>query len=134
MDLGVTRVPKRIESTSPRRNRPAHRQCHKGGEREGKDGDDKGGEERLELLSREVRPDDLDKSDELKETKNTCRRHHREERDFSEDACRVISMDQGSDDQPSAAICSEVLRGRKPTNGTCMLASVPIKYHDEYEI
>ena len=31
-------------------------------------------------------------------------------------------------------MCSDVLRGRNPTNGTCMLARVPIKYQDEYEM
>ena len=33
---------------------------------------------------------------------------------------------------PSAAICSLVLTGWNPTNGTCMLARVPMAYHEEY--
>lgn len=35
-------------------------------------------------------------------------------------------------DIPRAAICSLVLTGWNPTNGTCILARVPIAYHDEY--
>ena len=33
---------------------------------------------------------------------------------------------------PNAAICSLVRTGWKPTKGTCMLAKVPIAYHEEY--
>ena len=36
------------------------------------------------------------------------------------------------DNIPRAAMCSLVRTGWNPTKGTCMLASVPIAYHEEY--
>jgi hypothetical protein len=37
-------------------------------------------------------------------------------------------------DSPRAAICSDVLTGKNPTKGTCILANVPITYQLEYAV
>ena len=68
-----------------------------------------------------MRPDELGERDDLEKTEDTWHRVN-------------IRMNRSPRDSPKAAICSLVRTGWKPTNGTCILAKVPIAYQDEYAV
>lgn len=70
VNLGVASVPKRVKPASPGSNRSAHCQRDESSESQDEDGDDEESEEHLELLGRQMRSDDLDKGNELKETED----------------------------------------------------------------
>ena len=63
--------------------------------------------------------DKLGERDDLEETKDTFVN------------VKSFSFWMGRCNLPSAAMCSLVLTGWKPTKGTCILASVPMAYHEE---
>jgi hypothetical protein len=70
MDLGVASVPERVEATGPGCDRSAHCEGDECRERNGEYSDNKDSEECLELLGGQMRPNDLDKGDELEKTKD----------------------------------------------------------------
>ena len=72
MDLGITRVPKRVESPGPRSDPSARSQQDEYSQRQGESDDDKSSQEELELPVGYQSTDDLDECDELKQTKDAC--------------------------------------------------------------
>ena len=70
MNLGVARVPKRVESPGPRSDPSARGQQDEHSQRQGESDDDKRSQEELELSVRYKSTDNLDESDELKQTKD----------------------------------------------------------------
>jgi len=75
MDLGVSSVPKRVESTSPWCDPARESQHDQDGETDGKDEYDECSKEHLELSARYHLSDDLDESDQLEQTKDTKSSH-----------------------------------------------------------
>ena len=71
----VRRVPKRVESTGPRRHVSSVGEGDERTEREGGDSDDKRNEQQLKLFAGHVRSDEFDERDKLKKTKHTERGH-----------------------------------------------------------
>lgn len=130
MDLGVARVPQTVKSSGPGSDLLRHGETDQSSERSEEDGNHERREECLELLRGEVGSDESDEGDELKEPEDTWRsRKRKRKRDKSVQAAKLT--DEHENDAPRAAMCSEVLRGRKPTKGTCIDARVPMRYHDE---
>jgi hypothetical protein len=71
MDLCVSRVPQRVESSSPRGNDTRDSQEDESAERYDEDEEDEAAEERLELSAWELLSNILNESDNLDETKDT---------------------------------------------------------------
>lgn len=73
MDLGVSRVPKRVESTGPGCDESARGQDDQDDEGDNECDDDECSKQGLELLARDELSYGLYESDELKQTKDTCK-------------------------------------------------------------
>lgn len=72
VDLGVGRVPERVETTSPGRDPAFHGKEHKSTTSKEEGSNERGAEDELELLGREVRAHELGECNKLQETKDTC--------------------------------------------------------------
>lgn len=70
--LSVTCVPKGVEATSPRRNPTLVRQAHNANEAKNSHANDRGIQEGLELLGRDMRSYKFRERDDLEKTKDTC--------------------------------------------------------------
>jgi hypothetical protein len=65
VDLGISSIPKRVESTGPRSDPSRESQQYQNGKADGKDEDDECSQKHLELSTGNHLSDDLDKGDEL---------------------------------------------------------------------
>lgn len=75
MNLGVSSIPKRIESAGEGSDPSGESQCDKGSKTEAEHSHDKCFEKELELLAGHESSDDFDKSHQLQKTENTQGRH-----------------------------------------------------------
>jgi len=73
VNLGVTRVPERVETTTPRSNDAREGEEDENTEGCKEDDQDEGTEQCLELLARQSLAHKLDETNKLEETENTCR-------------------------------------------------------------
>jgi hypothetical protein len=135
VNLGVTGIPQRVKPPGPRSDPSARRQQDQYRQRYRKGEDDKGLQERLELFVGDESTDDPDKGDQLEKTEDACEYESSDMVLVSRHAGKEEARErEGRCDSPRAAMCSDVLTGKNPTKGTCILANVPITYQLEYAV
>jgi hypothetical protein len=100
VNLGVSRVPQRVESTGPRRDPSGECQDDERRKTDQEGGHDKRLQEQLELLAGDQLSDDLDKGDQLQQTKDTKSGHVLRGTDREEFDERDLHRRDRADDVP----------------------------------
>ena len=71
MDLGISRVPERVETAGPRGNDTGYGQQDESSKSDDEDEKDERAKERLKLLARKLRANPLDTANQLEKAKDT---------------------------------------------------------------
>ena len=116
MNLGVSSIPERVETTSPWRNDSGDCKENKTSKRDGKDSQNKTSKEGLELLAWYTWADELNEPNKLQKTENTFIMLAKALAYW-----KLLYL-------PSEDMCSELRIGKNPTKGICILANVPSAY------